>query len=147
MGWQELPDPFRVALLFAAPYFAAALLTGVWKWRAMLSHENGRAGAYVDIAHHAALHYGPFLALAGLLAVFWPLSQRVPAWWLVAVMSTTMMLSLSRYVLLGIRGGTDNQLRRPDPAARFGLVLFFCGTVLPGTAIAVGAMLTLLGAG
>ncbi|PHS39052.1 MAG: hypothetical protein COA91_06915 [Robiginitomaculum sp.] len=60
---ETLPGPLQVALFFSAFYFIAALLTGVWEWRAMLNSEDGQAHKYIDIAHHAALHYGLFILL------------------------------------------------------------------------------------
>lgn len=138
-----LPEPLHVALFFAAFYFTIALLTGVWKWRAMLASPDGNAHRYIDTAHHAGLHYGPFLLLAGALASFWPAYDALPAWILVEVMGWTMLASLSRYVSLGFRKDTDNQLRRPSVFARFALVFFFFGSVLPGVAIALGAVVGL----
>lgn len=139
-----LPLALSVGFAFAALFFTAALLTGIWKWRAMLAAENGEAHRYVDIAHHAALHYGPSIALAGVLAAFWPVGDILPAWILVATIGLSMIGSLSRYILLGIRGGITNQLRRPDQTSRFGLVVFFLSTGLPGLMIGAGALVSLV---
>ncbi len=138
-----LPGQLQVALLFSAFYFLAALLTGVWKWRAMLKSEDGQAHKYIDIAHHAALHYGPFILLAGILASLWPWESIFPAWILVEIMGWTMVLSLSRYIFLGLGATTTNQLYKPKQGARLGLVFFFFGSVLPGTSIAAGAIIGL----
>jgi len=140
---EALPEPLHVALFFSVFYFTAALLTGVWKWRAMLGAEDGQAHAYIDIAHHAALHYGPFIVLAGALAAFWPFAEFFPAWVLIEIMGWTMVLSLSRYISLGVRGAITNQLKKPTASAKFGLMFFFFGSVLPGLAIAIGAIITL----
>lgn len=143
MTLHPLPEPLHVALFFSIFYFIAALMTGVWKWRAMLGAQDGQAHSYVDIAHHAALHYGPFIVLAGVLASFWPFDARFPSWVLVEIMGWTMVLSLSRYISLGIRGGTSNQLHKPTGSAKLGLVFFFFGSVLPGLTIAIGAIVGL----
>ncbi len=143
MSINLLPEALYTALFFSILYFVAALLTGVWKWRAMLGSENGKAHSYVDIAHHAALHYGPFIVLAGGLASFWPFADLLPGWVLIQIMGWTMVLSLSRYVSLGIRGAITNQLNKPSSGAKMGLVFFFFGSVLPGLAIAIGAFITL----
>jgi len=143
MTVESLPEPLHIALLFSIFYFATALVTGVWKWRSMLGAEDGKAHSYVDIAHHAALHYGPFIVLAGALASFWPYGELFPAWALIGIMGWTMVASLSRYISLGIRGGTSNQLHKPTASARFGLVFFFVGSVLPGLTIAAGAVVGL----
>lgn len=139
MTLDYLSDSLRVALVFAIIYFVAALTTGVWKWQSMLRAEDGQAHAYVDIAHHAALHYGPFIVLAGALATLWPYAEWFPAWPMVAVMGATMVASLARYISLGIRGEISNQLHRPTAAAKSGLFFFFFGSVLPGLTIAFGA--------
>ncbi len=143
MTVDSLSDALRVALFFSTLYFIAALLTGVWKWRSMLRADNGQAHAYIDIAHHAALHYGPFIVLAGVLATLWPYGELFPAWPLIAIMGGTMIASLSRYIALGFRGEISNQLHRPTAAAKSGLVFFFFGSVLPGLTIAVGAIVGL----
>jgi hypothetical protein len=144
MSMNALPEPLHDALFFSVFYFIAALMTGVWKWRSMLVARDGRAHAYVDIAHHAALHYGPFIVLAGALASFWPFDELFPAWVLIAVMGWTMLASLGRYTSLGIRAATPNQLHNATASARLGLLFFFFGSVLPGLAIATGAVVGLL---
>jgi len=143
MTMDSLPEPLRTALFFSIFYFVTALITGVWKWRSMLGSKDGEAHAYVNIAHHAALHYGPFVVLAGALAGFWPYGEFFPAWVLIAIMGWTMVASLSRYISLGIRGGTPNQLHNPTGSAKLGLVFFFFGSVLPGLTIAIGALIGL----
>jgi len=143
MTVDSLPEPLHIALLFSIFYFITALLTGVWKWRSMLRAHDGQAHPYIDIAHHAALHYGPFIVLAGALASFWPYSELFPAWVLIGIMGLTMVASLSRYIGLGIRGGTANQLYNPTISARFGLIFFFFGSVLPGLTVAVGSVVGL----
>ncbi len=138
-----LPQALHVALFFSAIYFAVALLTGIWKWRSMLSAADGVAHKYIDIAHHAALHYGPFILLAGVLASFWPFEGVLSAWILVEIMGWTMVLSLSRYISLGFKGTITNQLHKPTSMAKLGLVFFFFGSAFPGVAIAVGALIGL----
>lgn len=143
MSLQSLPEPLHVALFFAVFYFIAALLTGVWKWQAMLKSKAGQAHSYIDIGHHAALHYGPFIVLAGLLASFWPFEAMLPAWILIEIMGWTMVLSLSRYISLGVAGKITNQLDKPKPFAKLGLLFFFFGSVIPGLLIAFGAIIGL----
>lgn len=141
------PNPLPLALfvgfVFAALFFTAALMTGIWKWRAMLAAEDGEAHRYIDVAHHAALHYGPFITLAGLLALFWPFGEYLPAWAFVATMGLSMIGSLSRYIVLGLRGGITNQLRQADRTSRLSLILFLFGAGMPGLAIGLGAMVGL----
>lgn len=110
----------------------------------MLASPTGEAHRYVDIAHHAALHYGPTIALAGVLAVFWPFDALLPSWTLISIMGVSMVGSLSRYIGLGAKGGKTNQLRTPDKASKLGLVFFFfLGVGLPGFLISIGALVGL----
>src|SRR5690554_1398343 len=44
-------------LLAAGIFFMNGLLTGVWKYVAMMRNEKARAPYYVDIAHRASLMY------------------------------------------------------------------------------------------
>jgi hypothetical protein len=143
MTLNPLPEALHAALYFSIFYFIGALLTGVWKWRSMLASTNGQAHAYIDIGHHAALHYGPFILLAGVLAVFWPFGELLPGWILIEIMGWTMVLSLSRYISLGLKGDITNQLHKPTGSAKLGLFFFFFGSVLPGLAIAIGAIIGL----
>ncbi len=102
----------ETAQLGCGVLFLAGLLTGFWKYRAMITSDVGEAPAYVDICHRTALMYA-FASL--VLAEF----ARLSAWpeWLnaaaVAVPLFFFCSSVAIYAVHGFLNDTDNQLRRP----------------------------------
>ena len=67
-----------LAVLAAGVFFLVGLLTGAWKYRAMMRSERAVAPTYVDVAHRASLLYSfAALLLAVTLALFWHLAQLV----------------------------------------------------------------------
>lgn len=104
---------FAVALAAAGVFFMAGLLTGAWKYSAMMASPKVQAPHYVDIAHRASLMYS-FAAL--LLAVFasmspWPTAVTVAA---TAAPLVFFAIAILFYVKLGLENRTDNHLRDSD---------------------------------
>jgi hypothetical protein len=99
-------------LLAAGVFFSSGLLTGVWKYRAMMASADAQAPVYVDIAHRTSLMYA-FAAI--LLREFVPYSPLSPTGtlWAVAVPILYFASAIAMYILHGILRDTDNQLRRP----------------------------------
>ncbi|MFC4251080.1 hypothetical protein [Sinimarinibacterium flocculans] len=114
-------------LLAAGVFFTSGLLTGVWKYVAIMNAETAQAPVYVDIAHRTSLMYA-FSAI--LLREFVPYSPLGPTGtlWAVAVPILFFASAIAMYILHGILRDTDNQLRRPHVLGR--------GTV-PGVLITV----------
>lgn len=110
-------DADSFCLLGAGVFFSSGLLTGVWKYRAIMASPEARAPAYVDIAHRASLLYA-FAAV--LLRQFVPYSPLPPAGtlWAVAVPILFFASAIAMYILHGLLGDTDNQLRRPHVLGR-----------------------------
>lgn len=114
-------------LLAAGVFFLGGLLTGVWKYAAIMKSPEAQAPVYVDIAHRASLMYA-FSAI--LLREFVPYSPLGPTGtlWAVAVPILFFASAVAMYVVHGVLRDTDNQLRRPHVLGR--------GTV-PGALITV----------
>jgi hypothetical protein len=89
-------------------FFLTALLTGVWKWRAMLASPDHMAPHYVDTAHRAALLYS-FACL--VLIHFLDLSPLPEPVNVVAAAAPLFFfaLAIATYCVLGFRDETDNQ--------------------------------------
>ena len=113
--------------LAAGVFFTSGLLTGVWKYVAIMNAETAQAPVYVDIAQRTSLMYA-FSAI--LLREFVPYSALGPTGtlWAVAVPILFFASAIAMYILHGILRDTDNQLRRPHVLGR--------GTV-PGVLITV----------
>lgn len=102
----------HLAQLSCGIFFMTGLITGVWKYRAMITSDEGVAPAYVDICHRAALMYA-FACL--VLAEFarlsaWPEHVNLIA---VALPVIFFAAAVGSYALHGLLNDTDNQLRRP----------------------------------
>lgn len=102
----------QLAQLSCGGLFLTGLITGVWKYRAMITDADGQAPAYVDICHRAALMYA-FACL--VLAEFARLSAWPPMVNLIAVAVPVAFFAsaVGSYALHGVLRDTDNQLRRP----------------------------------
>ena len=102
----------HLAQLSCGVFFLFGLVTGLWKYRGMITSAEGQAPAYVDICHRAALMYA-FACL--VLAEFarlsvWPSGVNLAAVALPVVFFAAAVVS---YAVHGLLDDTDNQLRRP----------------------------------
>lgn len=101
-----------LAQLSCGAFFLTGLVTGVWKYRAMILDDDGLAPAYVDICHRAALMYAfACLVLAEFAGLsVWPGLVNTLA---VAVPVLFFAAAVGSYAVHGLLKDTDNQLRRP----------------------------------
>lgn len=122
-------------LLAAGVFFSSGLLTGVWKYFAIMGSPQAQAPVYVDIAHRTSLMYA-FSAI--LLRAFVPYSPLGPTGtlWAVAVPILFFASAIAMYILHGILRDTDNQLQRPHVLGR--------GTV-PGVLITIYMVALIVG--
>lgn len=102
----------QLAQLGCGLFFIAGMLTGIWKYRAIITSPDAQAPVYVDICHRTALMY-TFACL--VLAEFarlspWPETVNVAA---VAVPMLFFASAVASYALHGVLRDTDNQLRHP----------------------------------
>lgn len=102
----------HLAQLGCGVFFLFGLITGLWKYRGMITSAEGVAPAYVDICHRAALMYA-FACL--VLAEFarlsvWPAGVNLAA---VALPVVFFAAAVGSYAVHGLLDDTDNQLRRP----------------------------------
>ena len=89
-------------------FFLTALLSGIWKWRAMLASPEHQAPHYVDIGHRAALLYSfACLVIIHFLELS-PLPEAVNVAAAVAPL-TFFAIAIATYLLLGYQDRTDNQ--------------------------------------
>lgn len=116
-------------LLAAGVFFLTGMLTGVWKYMAIMATPAAQAPVYVDVAHRTSLMYA-FACL--LLREFVPYSPLGPqgTLWAVAVPILLFASAVGMYIVHGVLRDTDNQLRRPHvlgerriPAALIGIYM------------------------
>ena len=110
---QLIVKPAALIAMFATLiFFAAALLTGTWKYYHIHQSPKAEAPVYVNIAHRAALMYsfaGLLLAVLASLSAF-PDAVNVVA---VALPLFFFGFAIVGYVTLGLRNTTDSQFRNP----------------------------------
>lgn len=101
-----------LAILSAGVFFLSGLLTGVWKYVAIMQSPKARAPYYVDIAHRTSLMYA-FSAM--LVAVFAYLSvwRDVVNFWATLALVVFFGAAIFTYIVHGALGDTNNQLQRP----------------------------------
>lgn len=102
----------QFAQLSCGSFFLFGLITGIWKYRGIITSDDGQAPAYVDICHRASLMYA-FACL--VLAEFARLSTWSEDVNLAAVVLPVVFFAaaVASYAIHGALQDTDNQLRRP----------------------------------
>lgn len=102
----------QFALLGCGLFFITGLVTGIWKYRSIITSPDAKAPVYVDICHRTALMY-TFACL--VLAEFARLSTWPPMVNTVAVIVPIVFFAsaVASYALHGVLRDTDNQLERP----------------------------------
>ena len=104
------------------------LLTGTWKYFAIMKSENHQAPVYVDIAHRASLMYAfacivllEFARISDLDELTEAISTLLPvAFFLIAIFT---------YILLGISNHTDNQFKQKNLITTWGMYLLIAGEI------------------
>jgi len=89
-------------------FFLTALLSGIWKWRAMLASPQHEAPHYVDIGHRAALLY----SFACLVIIHFLELSPLPEPLNVAAAAAPLLffaIAIASYLVLGYQDHTDNQ--------------------------------------
>jgi hypothetical protein len=110
----EIAADTKAVLLAGAVMFLCALVLGVWKYRQMLSAEDGLAHPYVDTGHRAALLYSFALLLVATfvqLSGFGELVNLLAA----GSMAFYFFAAVAGYISHGWRRDTDNQIRDRVP--------------------------------
>lgn len=110
-------DAVAIARLACGGLFLTGLVTGLWKYRCMMTDPAGQAPAYVDICHRAALMYA-FACL--VLAEFAARSAWAGPVNAAAVLVPVLFFATAviGYAVHGVLRDTDNQFRRPHRMGR-----------------------------
>ena len=102
-----------IALFASGIFFMSGLLTGAWKYLAMIQSENYRAPFYVDVAHRASLLYAFAAMLVAVFAYYCGLSSIPKELTLASTIAPLLFfgLSIGLYIVLGLKNETNNTLR------------------------------------
>ena len=64
----------KISILFAGLYLLVGMLTGVWKYAAIMKSENHKSALYIDISHRNALLFSFACLVISKLMEFSPFS-------------------------------------------------------------------------
>lgn len=106
------------ALLAAGIFFLTGLLTGVWKYVAIMRSDNARAPYYVDIAHRSSLMYSFAAILVREFIPYSPFSERI-TFIIVAAQLLFFGSAIITYLVHGMLKDTNNQLKRPHQLGKY----------------------------
>lgn len=106
------------ALISAGVFFLVGLLTGVWKYAAIMRSEKARAPYYVDIAHRASLMYSFAVILLREFIPFSPFSETA-TFYIVAVQVLFFGSAILTYITHGFLRDTNNQLKQPHQLGKY----------------------------
>ena len=67
----------KISILFAGLYLLVGMLTGVWKYAAIMKSENHKSSMYIDIAHRNALLFSFACLVIAKLMEFSPFSPVI----------------------------------------------------------------------
>lgn len=126
----------KIPVLFSAIFLLAGMLSGVWKYRKIMTSVEHRAPAYVDIAHRASLLYAFACLVIAKLIEFSPFGETIQ----VVVVSLPIIyfaLTVTGYVREGIVDRTDNMF-----SERNFITTWFMFGLIAGE---IGSMVVLLG--
>lgn len=101
----------KISLLASGVFLLAGLITGVVKYRKIMSSQSHRAPVYIDIAHRAALLYSFASLVMAKLLEYSPYSPSVQ---LVAVTFPLFFfaVTIGGYCVFGMLNTTDNIFNR-----------------------------------
>lgn len=90
----------KIALLASGVFLLTGMLTGIWKYRAMMRSETHQAPAYVDIAHRASFLYSFAALVIAELVKYSPFSSDLQIL-IVAVPLVLFAMTIVQYLKLG----------------------------------------------
>ncbi len=136
-----LAPAIKLCLFASGSFLIVGLLTGVWKYRWMMTSRDHSAPVYVDIAHRASFLYSfAALVLAKLLEY-----SPLPAGWQLVSAGLPLFYfaaAIARYAQLGWRNSTANQFSERNFITTWGMYLLIAGEVLGIAAIFGGFIYT-----
>ena len=118
----------KIAIIGSGIFFMTGLLTGVWKYLAIMKSPNHQAPIYVDIAHRAALMYA-FACLVLLEFIKWSTLSELVESLATAFPILFFGIAILTYVILGLKDNTDNQFKERNFITTTGMYLLIAGEV------------------
>ena len=122
----------KIPVLFSGIFLLVGMLSGVWKYRRIMTSVEHRAPVYVDIAHRASLLYAFACLVIAKLVEFSPFGETLRVM-IVSVPVIYFVLTVTGYVREGILDRTDNMFSERNFITTwfmFGLIAGEIGSVV-----------------
>ncbi len=131
----------KLCLLSAGVFLFVGLITGVMKYRAMMSSSDHRAPFYIDVAHRASLMYS-FAAL--VMAELLQYSPYGATWQVIfaAVPLLFFAISIATYIKLGLAKRTTTQFAQRNFTTTWAMWALIVGEVVGVGMIVLGFIQT-----
>lgn len=103
----------KISLLASGLFLLSGMLTGIWKYRKMMTSETHLAPVYVDIAHRASFFYSFASLVIAKLIEFSPFNE----FWQIVIVAFPLIyfvLTVIGYIRQGFLNETDNMFREQN---------------------------------
>ena len=100
----------KLSLAASGIFLMTGLLTGILKYRRIMTSPEHRAPVYVDIAHRASLLYSFASLVIAKLLEYSPYSVKVQTW-AAAVPIAFFAITIAGYITHGLKNQTNNLFR------------------------------------
>ncbi|HEV2912014.1 MAG TPA: hypothetical protein VGX92_01745 [Pyrinomonadaceae bacterium] len=118
----------KISLFASGLFLLSGLLTGVLKYRGIMTSELHRAPVYIDIAHRASFLYSFAALVIARLLEYSPYPQWVQTW--AAILPLAFFaITILGYTAHGLRDRTDNIFRERNFTTTWYMYLLIAGEI------------------
>jgi hypothetical protein len=118
----------KLSLIASGLFLLAGMLSGIWKYRKMVSTPGHQAPVYVDIAHRASLLYSFAALVIAKLLEYSPFSPALQLA-ITAIPLFYFAVTIIVYLIHGMRGTDDTQFSKRNFITTWGMYLLIAGEV------------------
>jgi hypothetical protein len=118
----------KISLAASGLFLLSGLLTGVLKYRRIMTSPEHRAPVYVDIAHRASFLYSFAALVIARLLEYSPYPQWLQTW-AAAVPLAFFAITIAGYAAHGLRDRTDNIFRERNFTTTWYMYLLIVGEI------------------
>jgi hypothetical protein len=118
----------KISLAASGLFLLTGLLSGVLKYRRIMTSPNHRAPVYVDIAHRSSLLYSFAALVIARLLEYSPLSQTLQLW-AACVPLLLFALTIAGYISHGLKDDTNNIFSERNFTTTWFMYLLILGEV------------------
>jgi hypothetical protein len=134
-----MPLSIKLTLFASGTFLLAGMLSGIWKYRSMMTTPDHSAPVYVDIAHRASLLYSFAALVMAKLLEYSPFNPGVQV--AIAVVPLFYFaVTIVVYLLHGMKGTSETQFSRRNFITTWGMYMLIAGEVL-GVAFIFGGFI------